>query len=1002
MALVQAGSTIRALGLTIQEFSTRLSLHKDELLESGSIALFSDYHLPVYASWDLTVNYIRKYPAPDSDPSVQNALELLGILSILDCRFVLLDIFFSAQTFHEKLHQGVNELVLDDLIPGVIRRGATRDLLMKALNVLESFSLVQTSTVFGSKKQVTMHSLVHSWARHRLTTQGYDEKRLRRMALATLGLATAAEDRDTFMRSVLRLHISSLFEHASATEEVTSLKNSIPGAGTELAIRTISLWSEKPLQANEILKELCEELIQLRGDTHPDTLLALYCLRTSFAQLSMSSEALEIDRRLYKTNSNLFGKRHPVTIRSRLGMVDDYLSLRNYDEAQSCLEKLRVDLCKLEASSVEYEELRLNLDDRQLSLDEGLVYILSTSVGSFRTQMSGIVTNQPSYDSSMTMDSETKASIRYPVDIVAKWGKAIREKDCHKAYQICREAYFECVETLHENHPLTERFYTYGNSLTAMLTGDMSAQSSLNHWAGQGVMASIVSQAGPGRGSSFSYLWEKFGPASPTALQFMVATAQRSKVDVSIQLVQAAKELCIATAANRDPSMNLECRALVAMALAFPSHIYYMHPELSDPGRSHKELAQQMLRECLREIDQLLDDVSALHGRTSLYSASLHLRFAWFIGRMLCEHEQSCVMAARAAKYIQIRRSQVKHNNPTICNLLDLLREECYFHLRALCEFHGDPAAADVMFKIQVQAEQRYHEEKNTTYVCLWESRCCSLEVLPDNSQHNCFSETKDCQNSIRLPDCLGLEHLGDYWLYRDRADHNAADVARQKAADQLLGHEITTQLLDTFVNIVLPYTPQISEDWDGDARILASLICSYITQNLDRYEGGPVNHDIIVHLHEYSVIQEGLGYLGEAIDASLLVDGLERRYDVRCTCIYTENHGIHAYPYQVHECQRSSLVEKLQRKLVCKERQKRGVISTVAEESFRFSTQLVLYVASGFVWEAWLDDHGEVEKSNPFKVAQDVARDIRGAWDSSIQLASSGLKEGWRKLKAD
>jgi hypothetical protein len=162
LAITQAGAAIRQNICRIEDYCDMYQRRRRELLSRAPIQASSDYKYTVYATWEVSVNIIEGM----GSEVASHALELLRLFSFLHFDGISEEIFrqvwvntagkpssdWTASNHVSWLHEDISS----EWDPYRVRESVT---------LLLTFSLIKVN---GSTNNISMHPLVHTWARDRL------------------------------------------------------------------------------------------------------------------------------------------------------------------------------------------------------------------------------------------------------------------------------------------------------------------------------------------------------------------------------------------------------------------------------------------------------------------------------------------------------------------------------------------------------------------------------------------------------------------------------------------------------------------------------------------------------------------------------------------------------------------------------------------------------------------------------------------------------------------
>lgn len=175
LALIQAGAYVSRGHCTLAEYPQMFERRRRQLLAFRPSQARSRYG-DVYATFEVSINTLTA----TSTEAAQDALQLLPLLAVCAPSRLPLLMFEAAWTGAKRVPSGRDDYAPDDevrlLTPWHVRQlppflEAMSDTwnafrLVEAVSLLEALSLITTDSHNGSLR-VSMHALVHAWARER-------------------------------------------------------------------------------------------------------------------------------------------------------------------------------------------------------------------------------------------------------------------------------------------------------------------------------------------------------------------------------------------------------------------------------------------------------------------------------------------------------------------------------------------------------------------------------------------------------------------------------------------------------------------------------------------------------------------------------------------------------------------------------------------------------------------------------------------------------------------
>jgi hypothetical protein len=308
LAITQAGAVIRQGVCGINEYCQLYSKRRKELLSQKSMLSTGDYQYTVNTTWEISLRFIGK----KSNDFAHDAVELLQIFSFLHYEGISEEIFREAWRNTKKKDPSGWTLTHQ---PHVLSRQSSPDwdsyMFRKAISVLTSFSLISRDR----NNLISIHPLVHSWARDRMTPS--EEERFWRLTVSTL----AASITFRFKSSDYRFR-RSLAPHLNACNRVFAggiLRICDEAEECLTIVEKFALVYGESGQWSEALR-LVEQVVEVRrrtlGEEHPDTLRSMHGLSIRFSEVGRRPEALQLAEQVVETHRRTLGEEHPDTLSS--------------------------------------------------------------------------------------------------------------------------------------------------------------------------------------------------------------------------------------------------------------------------------------------------------------------------------------------------------------------------------------------------------------------------------------------------------------------------------------------------------------------------------------------------------------------------------------------------------------------------------------------------------------------------------------------------------------
>ena len=331
--------------------------------------------MTVYTTWEISIDKIKSIAEGSSSrftkEAAQGALELLQIFCFWHFDGILEEMFRKAgkNTHRENLFGGMTQprvLVVDD--HGQWNAYPFR----QAINLLSSFSLI---SIDGEDNVISIHPLVHTWARDRLA----EEERLSfwRIAVMTLSASfrsgrTSSEYKLRRLRlphinSCLRIyHYRELFtddmqlqgahaadffagvyyewahykESMELMEQIVKSRETVLGdenlstlrARRNLAMSYMEVPDRHP-DALRLLEHVLEVETRILGPENKYTLRTMHSLAIGYNVVNRKEDAMKLHEQGLKTRKRILGDEHVHTLYSMHSLAILYSDLGRHDDA---------------------------------------------------------------------------------------------------------------------------------------------------------------------------------------------------------------------------------------------------------------------------------------------------------------------------------------------------------------------------------------------------------------------------------------------------------------------------------------------------------------------------------------------------------------------------------------------------------------------------------------------------------------------------------------------
>jgi tetratricopeptide (TPR) repeat protein len=334
LAVAQAGAVIRQGVCGMDEYCELYSQRRKELLSYRSIQGKEEYKYTVYTTWEISLGAIEAM----SDAAAGDAMELLQMFGFLHHEGISEEIFRRAWT--NLWNEGHSDWIKRHQLHMLLRQRSTEwdpQALRKAISILSSFSLINRD----KNGLVSMHPLVHRWARDRLGRS--DEERKWTLTVSTIAVSISW----TFQTDDYRFR-QSLIPHLDACLRVYDdgiFRLEVPESDSLNMAERFAIAYKENGRRQEAL-ELTEKVMAARkrtlGEEHPGTLSSMQSLAIRYSEVGRRQEALELVEKVMAARKRTLGEEHPDTLRSMHNLAIHYGEVGRRQEALELTEKVAV------------------------------------------------------------------------------------------------------------------------------------------------------------------------------------------------------------------------------------------------------------------------------------------------------------------------------------------------------------------------------------------------------------------------------------------------------------------------------------------------------------------------------------------------------------------------------------------------------------------------------------------------------------------------------------
>jgi tetratricopeptide (TPR) repeat protein len=310
LAIIQAGAFISKSG-ALDSYLALYTKNRAHLLSEKPAQAHDDYAWTVYTTWQISFEQLT-IPAST----------LLQLCSLIHHEGISEDIFSNASRYTFPARGPPKEQLqkpLEFLAHFLEPTGVWDSLrFMTVLNEIRAFSLLDFD---AQKKSFSIHPLVHSWTRSTLM----DEQSFCYSMIAIVAMSFAATPRREKQLASVKLlpHVDSLI-HGEV------LAN--PDFRAHFGV--VYLWARRPEDARQLMIAVFEDQKRKLGEDHPDTLISMANLASTYHDLGKLTKAEELKVLVFEKRREILGADHPDTLFSMGELASTYYQLGKLNEAE--------------------------------------------------------------------------------------------------------------------------------------------------------------------------------------------------------------------------------------------------------------------------------------------------------------------------------------------------------------------------------------------------------------------------------------------------------------------------------------------------------------------------------------------------------------------------------------------------------------------------------------------------------------------------------------------
>ena len=379
LAVDQAGAAVACGLCNIQEYLDLYSVRRRELMMLSSFEGASGYGQVVFTTWELSYRAISNGTYEGSDAMApKHSIFLLELFSFFHNEKILEEAFRRAaeapvqpliqpkftilgyirNTIQWFSHRQSTEPVLRDIVPPTLLQLDASGKwdpfpFREGIQLLNSFSLIK---IDASGCSYSIHPLVHSWSRDRMT----EEDRMARCRSACALLAHSINweylAADVAFRRDLIPHIKSCtLQFNGAVGPEIYMEKALVNFG--------SAYHENGYakEAGAMREKAMQIAVETHGRDHPTTLTAMHYLALTYSTQGRHEEAIELLLRVVPSRTKMLGEEHLNTLQSTSNLAWTYWKQGRYEEAEEL--QIRVLKARMKVLGPEHSDTHTSINN---------------------------------------------------------------------------------------------------------------------------------------------------------------------------------------------------------------------------------------------------------------------------------------------------------------------------------------------------------------------------------------------------------------------------------------------------------------------------------------------------------------------------------------------------------------------------------------------------------------------------------------------------------------
>ncbi|CAE6388418.1 unnamed protein product [Rhizoctonia solani] len=323
LAIVHAGAYIsHSPGMTMTKYRSLFLSQRQRMLEEYNelpvIAKLDERGDTVYTTWRMCYDQLK----PES-------CELLGLIAYLHHDGIFEDIF---QRATESMHSQKYPLPLTDVESQALNH--VKRYLSTFLDANGNWDTIKFTRVVADLTSYSLldfdrmnltyrvHVLVHDWAKT-VVPQTSELATECTATLMSLSIDRKKDAESLAFKRQLGLHVTSVMAHSPNM-----------GANHIYYLGEVYECTGKWSQRMKLLQPLPRVFEQLLGEAHPDTLVSMGDLASTYLYLGQYEQAKQLQVKVLNARKRVLGKEHPHMLSSMNDLASTYSKLGQYKQAE--------------------------------------------------------------------------------------------------------------------------------------------------------------------------------------------------------------------------------------------------------------------------------------------------------------------------------------------------------------------------------------------------------------------------------------------------------------------------------------------------------------------------------------------------------------------------------------------------------------------------------------------------------------------------------------------